>query len=417
VPFAQADGRGRAAALILTMLAAAIGCDPAFAELPPDLVARHCYTEVNASTQGLDLRALVHIRSERDAQKIRAKLTHQIWPGGLPLAEAPASVIQTTAQNAEFNASGLFSLLTHDVKAEYRLTIELGYGIRSIVYWWVPIDRKNKLILVHDGHSDDSYGDNGYVAIRGILNVANLATAKLLLAEGYDVMWLQMPLYGDNLTASVPERPLSARCGSQCDRHGEIMREFRNSTVSPFKFFLEPVIVAVNYAKASGIFSTVSMMGASGGGWTTLLAAALDDRIINSAAVASSVPLFLRAGVCGRPSVGDAEQGSSPGLLYKRVSYMDLYVLAAYGVGRQHLQINNQFDTCCFFGVGYQAYAENLAAYIRSNHLGNYQYHLDSGFIGHGYHMDTEPNPANHTVNDCVLPAFEKRPGPQRNCE
>jgi hypothetical protein len=399
------------------MLILSIGCGPAFAELPPDLVARHCYTEVDPSTQGLGLDALLHIRSERDARKIRAKLTQQIWPGGLPLAAAPASVIQTTAQNAELNASGLFSLLTHDVKAEYRLTVELGYGIRSIVYWWVPADRKNKLILVHDGHSDDSYGDDGAVAIRGILNVANLATVKSLLTEGYDVMWLQMPLYGDNLTASVPESPLLARCGRLCDRHGEIISKFRHSAVSPFKFFLEPVIVAVNYAKASGIFSTISMMGASGGGWTTLLAAALDDRIVNSAAVASSVPLFLRAGVCGRPSVGDAEQASSPGLLYKRVSYMDLYVLASQGEGRQHLQINNQFDTCCFFGIDYRAYAENLAAYLHGNHLGNYRYHLDSRFIGHGYNVDTEPDPANHTLNDCVLPVFERTPGPQLNCE
>ena len=72
---------------------------------------------------------------------------------------------------------------------------------------------------------------------------------------------------------------------------------------------------------------------------------------------------------------------------------MDLYILAANGTEsnaapRHHLQINNQFDTCCFFGINFLGYSKILTRYIRENALGNYSYHLDSDFVGHAYDFD-----------------------------
>jgi hypothetical protein len=253
------------------------------------------------------------------------------------------------------------------------------------------------------------------VKVRGIVNTTNFVTVETLLNDGFDVMWLQMPLYGDNLTASTPQSPLSAQCDVQCDRHAELFHAFDGSSVNPYRFFLDPIIFAINYAVSTGQYVDISMMGASGGGWTTLLAAAIDVRITNSASVAGSIPLFLRTGKCGDASVGDAEQQSQSGLLNSAISYLDLYIMAANGPNRQHLQINNQFDTCCFFGIAYTKYANYLSKLIVKKKLGVYKYELDASFVGHGYNVSVGAAPANNTLNNLVLPAFREASAPRLN--
>jgi hypothetical protein len=383
---------------------------PTGAVLPSELMNNHCYTAVNSSLASTHWRSSIHIRSSKEVQALRSKLINQIWSGGFPGNVIPASVIETSSQNAASNSSGLFPLLSNgersSLKTEYRLTLELGFGVRSVIYLWMSNLPKNALFLVHDGHSDDSFDAGGNLKVRGMVNSTNLVTVKTLLEAGYDVMWIQMPLYGDNLSASTPQQPLSGQCREQCDRHAEIFRAFSGSSVSPYRFFLEPVVAAINYAIATGRYTNISMMGASGGGWTTLLAAAIDVRIINSASVAGSLPLFLRTGICGNASVGDAEQKSQMGLLYNSISYLDLYIMAANGANRQHLQINNQFDSCCFFGVAYAKYADYLSKLIVKKKLGVYRYELDTSFVGHGYNVSAGAMPRNNTLNNLILPAF-----------
>ena len=156
-------------------------------------------------------------------------------------------------------------------------------------------------------------------------------------------------------------------------------------------------------------------MGASGGGWTTLLAAALDPRITTSVSVAGSLPIPLRTGLCGRASVGDGEQQNQPGLLYTKISYLDLYIMASNGrsngLARQHIQVNNQYDTCCYFGVTHRTYSDMLENYVNQTRLGRYHYVLNTHFVGHGYDSKTTPPAANNTLNDVVLPAITPGPG------
>lgn len=392
---------------------------PESATLPSDLLTNHCYTATNRPSASVDWRSSVHVGSAGDVRDLRTRLINQIWPGGFPRNVVPTSVIETASQNSVSNASGLFSLLSNGeksyLKAEYRLTVELGFGVRSVIYLWESKAPKNRLFLLHDGHSDDAFDANGVVKVRGMVSSTNLVTVETLLESGYDVMWIQMPLYGDNLSASTPQYPLSAQCGAKCDRHAELFEAFGGSSMSPYEFFLEPVIVAINYANATRTYSDISMMGASGGGWTTLLAAAIDVRISNSASVAGSVPLFLRTGTCGKASVGDAEQKSNMGLLYNAISYLDLYIMASNGANRQHLQINNQFDTCCFFGVAYSKYANYLSKWIVKKKLGIYKYELDTSFVGHGYNASVGAAPANNTLNTLILPAFGEASAPELN--
>ena len=85
------------------------------------------------------------------------------------------------------------------------------------------------------------------------------------------------------------------------------------------------------------------MVGLSGGGWTTNLISALDDRIKYSFNVAGSIPLYYRE----RGSIGDIEQ-YLPQLYRDIAGYPDLYILGAFGKGRKQVQILNRQDDCCF---------------------------------------------------------------------
>lgn len=85
------------------------------------------------------------------------------------------------------------------------------------------------------------------------------------------------------------------------------------------------------------------MVGLSGGGWTTNLLAAIDTRISYSFSVAGSMPLYYRYG----GSIGDVEQ-YMPQLYRDVAGYPDLYVLGAFGKGRQQIHILNRNDDCCF---------------------------------------------------------------------
>jgi hypothetical protein len=388
---------------------------PPSAKLPSGLLANRCYTTIDDAMSGVDVRALIHTASIEDVERLRSRLVAQIWPGGFPRGVLRTSVVQTTPQNSVRSASGLYEHLSLDadsnLQKEHRLTINVGFGIKSIVYLWTPRVSNNKLFLVHDGHSDDSFDAKGAVSVRAIVNTTNYVTVKALLREGYAVMWFQMPLYGDNLSQSSPPAAFRAECRAGCDRHAEIFRVFGRSRISPYRFFLEPVLVSINYALRHAAYSSISIMGASGGGWVTLLAAAIDPRIASSASVAASLPLNLRTGACGTASVGDAEQRTQPGLLYKDISYLDLYIMAASGANRYHLQINNQFDTCCFFGTTYLTYADYLTNLVNLNGLGKYEYYLDRTFAGHGYNVTDGAMPSNNTLDNVVLPAFAKMPG------
>jgi len=102
---------------------------------------------------------------------------------------------------------------------------------------------------------------------------------------------------------------------------------------------MEPVVVALNHALSQASFDFVGMIGISGGGWTTVLSAALDPRIDLSVSVAGSIPLSMRT---SEADVGDWEQ-FEPGL-YRLAGYPDLYLLGASGAGRRALQVHGEHD-------------------------------------------------------------------------
>ena len=125
----------------------------------------------------------------------------------------------------------------------------------------------------------------------------------------------------------------------------------------PLEPFLRPVALGLNYALAQQSFRDVTMVGLSGGGWTTVVYAAMDPRIDRSVPVAGSWPKYLRAGQ-GRSTAGDFEQ-QLPGL---GLDYLDLYLMATDG--REQVQVFNSGDPCCFAGdaaLGYRQFVAQRA--------------------------------------------------------
>jgi pimeloyl-ACP methyl ester carboxylesterase len=96
-------------------------------------------------------------------------------------------------------------------------------------------------------------------------------------------------------------------------------------------------------------YRSVTMVGRSGGGYSTTLAAAHDKRISCSVSFFGTLPMTLRFPQEGddRDDLGDFEQH---GLwLFKKIDYIDLYALATQP-RRTHVQVYNEVDDCCFSG-------------------------------------------------------------------
>lgn len=171
----------------------------------------------------------------------------------------------------------------------------------------------DKLAIYHAGHNQ--------VAVRDAQ-----ITIRAMLRAGYDVLALDMP-------AGPHERFAEEQY--------------------PLRPFIAPVAEAINFAVVRKPYREIVMTGLSGGGWTTVVYAALDPRIDRSYPVAGSWPFPLRRDEASR---GDFEQ-RLPGL---SVGYLDLYLMAASD-GRQQVQVFNLDDPCCFAGRGSLSYEEPMA--------------------------------------------------------
>lgn len=209
-----------------------------------------------------------------------------------------------------------------------RFTVEMDYGIVGFVNIFVPLNSRNSAMIYHEGH--------------GAAAVGKVDTIESLIADGYIVATIDMPLNGDNPT---PIQTIVPGVGPvEIWQHEGMAR--LDSDASALRFFLQPTLATVNFFHDNGL-TNIGMMGLSGGGWTTTLYSALDPRILHSYSVAGTLPTYLRPSAW-RPSIGDWEQ-KLPGLS-DDIDYLDLYVLAATD-GRPHWQIYNVNDPICFNGT------------------------------------------------------------------
>lgn len=300
-----------------------------------------------------DVEDLISIREPQDVDKLRSELISILWgKPGLP-ATLPSSV------EKQF-ADGRYEDITSLNRIE-KLEISMDFGLESIAYHFIPTNSNNRAVLYHQGHKGDFY--NSKVQISQFLD------------NGYSVIAFSMPLYGLNNRPTI-QLP---RIGDLKLLKHEQMKFLTPEHGHPIKYFVEPVVTALNYLEGEFYYSSVAMVGISGGGWTTTLAAALDTRIGMSFPVAGSYPIYLRSNA--ERDWGDYEQSAPE--LYTVVNYLELYILGAYGTDRKQLQIINKYDSCCFAGIKWETYIDVVKTHIRQLGSGEYDLFLDDSHEDH----------------------------------
>lgn len=293
------------------------------------------------------------IRSHGDAVQVRARVVSALW-GKSVIPKVPPPHVVCRLQDPRFED-------IHGLESMDELVVRMDFGIESRVRHFRPRIPSGRLVLYHQGHDGDY--DQGKEMIRALLD------------KGFDVAAFAMPLIGPN---NQPVVNLPGRGPLKLKTHDDL-KFLKGKSGHPVRFFIEPIISALNYLLSHDRFRDVSMIGISGGGWTTTLAAALDTRIRMSFPVAGTYPLFLRKYV--PQDMGDYEQ-STPDL-YDGVDYLDLYVLGSYGKGRKQLQILNRYDTCCFAGNRWEAYRNLVRERVREMAAGEFDVFLDESHRQH----------------------------------
>ena len=280
-----------------------------------------------------DVESIINIKNHNDASKIRTNLINYIFSNNLPSNKIPDKISINIDDKKYQNMSNL--------KQIDELVVIMKYDVNSVAYLFHPENSNNKLIIYHQGHSGDFY--NGKDSIESFLD------------DGFTVISFTMPLLGKNNNPIIEHESFGTI--KLIDHDQFVLLE--TSSFSPIQFFIEPIIVSLNYLDENYNFDSYNMVGISGGGWTTTVYSAIDERINDSFSVAGSYPIYLR----NEPkNLGDYEQLQPE--LYNIANYLDLYILSSIGSDRSHTQIFIKDDPCCFGDGEYVHYKKILTEHI-----------------------------------------------------
>lgn len=306
---------------------------------------------VDLSQLKFDISSIIDIHTPEDVNEKRNKVIELLWgKNGFPVETQPDHISKGIIDT---NFVTLQNLQTID-----KLTINMEFGLNSIVYHFIPKKENNSAVIYHQGH-------------RGKFSLGH-RTINAFLEKGYHVFALSMPLHGMNKKPVVDFK----RFGKMIIHSHNQMEYLQPEEGHPIKYFMEPVARVVNYAQKFD-FEKLIMIGISGGGWTTTLYSAIDPRIKNSYPTAGTLPNFIRSReISNTHSLGDYEQQNP--VLYRNTNFMELYIMGSYGKERRQLQILNEFDACCFRGTAYKEYKDIVVNRVKSLKSGSYDLFLDS---------------------------------------
>lgn len=297
---------------------------------------------------------LISIASEADVNSKRDALINYIWSGrGFPYNRMP-DIVEAGITDRRYSSM-------KNLKSIDRLTVSMDYGINSISYIFRPEKSNGRLLIYHHGHVD------GFDRGKGSI--------QFFLDKGYTVIAFSMPLLGMNNQPVV-----DTGFGKIKMTKHEYLPFLETGEFSPIRLFVEPVAAALNYELKLNKYGTVSMAGFSGGGWTTVIYSAIDERISGSYPVAGSLPIYLRVNA-RKGDWGDYEQ-TTPAL-YSIASYPELYVLGSYGEGRNQLQIFNKYDPCCFGGTRSRLYEKEVINTLAEIGRGSFMVSVDETARAH----------------------------------
>jgi len=306
--------------------------------------------ETNQFIKQANIDSLIKIYNKSDIDQKRNFLTEFFWDvESLQRVKYKSQLPEVESGISDSNYKDFQNLKRID-----RLTVEMEYGINSVSYLFLPEQSNEKLILYHQGHGGDF--------------LLGKDTIQFFLDRNFTVLAMSMPLLGMN---NQPVVEIDGLGKMKLISHNQL-RLLEANNFNPMKLFLDPIQINLNFLDKEYNFKQYSMIGLSGGGWTTVVYSAIDERISNSFSVAGSMPFYLRV---DDRDMGDYEQRNIE--LYQNVNYLELYVLSAYGDGRKHVQIFNKNDPCCFSGNGYETYEFVIKDKILQLGKGDFQIFID----------------------------------------
>jgi hypothetical protein len=280
-----------------------------------------------------DVKSIIHIQNNNDATEIRNNLVDYIFKKNIFLDKMPDKIIKNIDNENYYN---IFNLKQID-----EITIMMKHDVNSVAFLFHPINSNNQLIIYHQGHSGDFY--TGKNSIETFLN------------DGFTVLAFTMPLLGNNNNPILDHDSFGK---IKLTSHKQFVLLETNS-FSPIQYFVEPIIISLNYLDKNYNFDSSNMVGISGGGWTTTLVSAIDERINDSFSISGSYPIYLRYQL---KNLGDYEQLEPK--LYNVANYLDLYILSSIGQDRSHTQIFIKDDSCCFGDGEFLHYDQVLTNHV-----------------------------------------------------
>ena len=309
-----------------------------------------------------DMQNLISFETISDIEKTKQNLFEYIWNDyKLPTNSFAKHDIDIEDQ---------ISTKLQNLERIDSFTVEMDYGMDSISYLFLAENTNEKLIIFHQGHDS--------ISLNGFDNHSfdqDIPLIQNFLDNNYSVLIFSMPGKGMNNEPIINHEKFGT---FKLNSHNHF--EFLESeNFHPLRFFLEPVVVTLNQIEKNFTFDSFAMIGISGGGWTTVLISAIDDRIDESYSVAGSFPIWLRF---DSRDFGDYEQTIPE--FYQIANYLELYFLSSYS-NRSLILFYNEFDSCCFSGEIYNQAPFEDAVQSKLSKFGenNFQVIIDRGQTEH----------------------------------
>ena len=286
-----------------------------------------------------DTSSIIGIETREDINYRKTSLIKYIWKDQMP-TKLPTS-IEENFIDENFND-------VKNLKQLDKITIEMEHGVNSIAYFFIPHESNNKLIIYHHGHAGDF--------------VLEKNTITFFLNNGYSILAFNMPLKGMN---NQPVIETSDFGPVKFISHKQFPL-LESSKFSPIKYFVEPIALSLNFIDQNYDYDDYYMVGISGGGWTTVLYSAIDQRVSQSYSIAGSYPLHLRYEA---KNLGDYEQNNPN--IYRISNYLELYTMSSFGNDRKLVQLFIYNDPCCFQAELYEKFPYGNAIQDRLEILGD----------------------------------------------
>jgi hypothetical protein len=278
------------------------------------------------------------LTTEADVARTRQQLIDTIWTCGALPASMPRVTEQTVAAVGGAIPANLTNLGPSVLQLDFPTLNPMPPngtdGGNGMAYLLTPPEApRHRVVILGTGHTTSFDQSEDGTGMRNVV--------QALLTENYSVLLMYMPHFtpSDATGYSTGSHDLMFSDGANRDDPVD---------VTNYRYFLEPSIVAINFlasnAAPGGAFTDIALAGLSGGGWTTMMIAALDVRPRLSISVSGDMPSYVT-------EVGiDAEQFVRSRL---GVGDADLHVLAADGSAlggapRRQTHVLNRRDTCCF---------------------------------------------------------------------